>query len=142
MRSIFVVTLIAIVVMLANSAFSQQQLLRIRQLMTAQEFKAAGLEKLTPAEFQVLEQWFNRYAVHIYQLAQGQRGSAPTGQGCLVENAVNDETFIINSNVYKAKTYYMSLDRGDRVIFIEGSPNSTCVSAKLMNLRNGDICEV
>jgi hypothetical protein len=124
-------------------AFSQQpRQLSIKQFMTAQEFKAAGLEKLSSAEFQALEKWFNRHTLHIYRVAQEQ-GSPPSGgRGYLVEHAVNDETFIINGNVYKAKLYCMTLNRGDRVIFAEGSPHGACVSAKLVNLRNGDICEL
>ncbi len=63
-------------------------------------------------------------------------------RGYLVEAAVNDETFVINGQTFKAKTYCFGLNKGDKVSFLEGSPSGVCVSAKLHNLRNDKICEV
>ncbi len=66
-------------------------------------------------------------------------GSTP---GDVVEASLNDETFIINGEVFKAKTYCFNFDKGDRVKFIEGSPSGACASATLLNLRSGKVCEV
>jgi hypothetical protein len=59
-----------------------------------------------------------------------------------VEASANDETFIINGEVFKAKTYCFNMNKGDRVVFIEGSALGVCVSAKLLNLRTGKACNV
>ena len=70
------------------------------------------------------------------------RAGTRSGRGYLVEAAVDDETFVINGQTFKAKTYCFGLERGDRVLFVEGSPFGACASAKLLNLRNDKICEV
>lgn len=59
-----------------------------------------------------------------------------------IQAAVNDETFIINGEVFKAKTYCMGWDEGDRVIFIEGNANGACASATLYNKNREETCEV
>jgi len=59
-----------------------------------------------------------------------------------IEAAGNDENFIINGEVFEAKTYCLGWDEGDKVIFLEGSPNGACASAKLYNLNRKDTCEV
>lgn len=59
-----------------------------------------------------------------------------------IEAAANDETFVINSEVFKAKTYCMGWNKGERVIFIEGSENGVCTSATLYNLDQKEQCEV
>ena len=59
-----------------------------------------------------------------------------------IEASSNDETFIINGEVFKAKTYCFSFDKGDRVIFVEGSAYGTCVSAVLYNKNNKKTCHV
>ena len=43
----------------------------VRRLMTAGEFKAAGLDKLSPQELEILNQWLGKFARQIYQTAQG-----------------------------------------------------------------------
>jgi hypothetical protein len=59
-----------------------------------------------------------------------------------IEVAHNDELFIINGNKYKAKTYCFNQYEGDRVVFIEGSRMGVCVSAKWVNKRSNNVCEV
>lgn len=69
--------------------------------------------------------------------------SAPTTYGSYeVEAAVDDETFVINGSVFKAKTYCFGFRKGDRVQFLEGSPLGVCVSAKVLNLRAEKTCDV
>ena len=51
------------------------------------------------------------------------------------EAADNDDKFLINGEVFEAKTYCLGWDEGDRVIFLEGSQNGACASAKLYNLN-------
>lgn len=58
-----------------------------------------------------------------------------------VQASVNDETFIINGDTFKAKTYCFNIDKDDKVIFIEGNPN-VCVSAEFVVLRTGNKCRV
>ena len=59
-----------------------------------------------------------------------------------IEVSVNDEKFVINGELFEAKTYCFDMEEGDLVVFIEGSPNGVCVSAKFINLRNGNVCGV
>jgi hypothetical protein len=59
----------------------------------------------------------------------------------VIEASADDETFVINGQVFKAKTYCFDFDKGDRVIFLEGSPLGACASAKLLNLRTEKICD-
>ena len=59
-----------------------------------------------------------------------------------IEAAANDETFIINGEVFKARTYCFGWEKDDHVIFLEGSPSGACASATLYNRRTEDTCEV
>lgn len=59
-----------------------------------------------------------------------------------IEVSHNDELFIINNEKFEAKTYCFNMKEGDKVIFLEGSPNGVCVSAELLNLRTKNICRV
>lgn len=59
-----------------------------------------------------------------------------------IEVSHNDELFIINGEKFEAQTYCFNMEKGDRVIFLEGSPYGACVSAKLLNLRTKKICDV
>ena len=138
-------SLIALSLLIAVSFSADSQQLKLRQYMTAQEFQEAGLRKLSEQEMQALEQWFNRHTVAIYRLAQGGAGTSQSGtqstQSYLVDNAANDETFLVNGKIFKAKTYCMSLNKGDRVIVVGGTAGM-CMQAKLINLRNQSVCEV
>ncbi|MCK4303963.1 MAG: hypothetical protein KAY24_06970 [Candidatus Eisenbacteria sp.] len=60
----------------------------------------------------------------------------------IIEAAVNDETFIINGEVYEAKTYCFGFDKGDGVVFLEGSPFGACATAKIMHIRTKKTCHV
>ena len=60
----------------------------------------------------------------------------------VIQASANDETFVINDNVFKAQTYCFNFDQGDKVIFVEGSPLGACASAKLLNLRTEKVCSV
>lgn len=59
-----------------------------------------------------------------------------------IEVSHNDEFFIINDEKYEAKTYCYDMEEGDMVIFLDGSPYGACASAKILNLRTKEICEV
>jgi hypothetical protein len=60
----------------------------------------------------------------------------------VVQVAHNDELFIINGEKFKAKTYCFNMEKGDRVVFVSGSPLGVCTTAKLLNLRTQKICDV
>jgi hypothetical protein len=59
-----------------------------------------------------------------------------------VEASADDETFVINGSVFKAQTYCFDVEKGDKVIFVEGSAIGACASAKILNLRTDKVCEV
>jgi hypothetical protein len=56
--------------------------------------------------------------------------------------AANDETFVINGQVFKAKTYCFGFDKGDRVLFVQGSASGACSSAEFVRVRDGKTCRV
>lgn len=60
----------------------------------------------------------------------------------VIEESDDDEVFIINGEKFEAQTYCFDMREGDRVIFLSGSPYGACASAKLLNLRTRNICDV
>lgn len=62
--------------------------------------------------------------------------------GYEIEHSYNDELFIINGEKFEARTYCFGFEEGDRVLFLQGSPFGTCVSAEILNLRIRKICDV
>jgi hypothetical protein len=48
----------------------------VRRFMTAAEFKNAGLDRLSPAEMDALNQWLAKFAAQVTQVASG------AGSGC------------------------------------------------------------
>lgn len=53
-----------------------------------------------------------------------------------------DEFFVINGEKFKAKTYCFNMEEGDDILFVEGSPFGSCVSATIVNLRTNGTCDV
>lgn len=72
----------------------------------------------------------------------GGAGASVVQGGYIIEASANDETFVINGEVFKAKTYCFGFDRDDRVKFISGSAFGACASATILNMRSGKSCEV
>jgi hypothetical protein len=120
---------------------AQETVVSVHRLMTVEEFKAAGLDKLSRTELDALDRWLTKHTLNIYRLAQGRSPAASSSSGGYrIDAAANDETFVINGNVFKAKTYCFGFDKGDRVVFAEGNPSGACTSAKFVNMRNGNVC--
>src|SRR5262249_46334480 len=71
-----------------------------------------------------------------------QRAASPGAPTYTIQASSNDETFVINGKIFKAKTYCFNMDKGDKVIFASGSPNGVCTSAEILNLRTSTICRV
>ena len=88
-RALVVLTtacLIAVTVVQYAKADSPSQAVQVdvRQFMTASEFKAAGLEKLSAEELRSLNQWLGSFAVRILQATQGGAG----GCGDVIESQI------------------------------------------------------
>jgi len=64
------------------------------------------------------------------------------GKEYTVESSVNDDTFVINGRVFKAKPFCLNVLQGDRVVFIEGRADGDGLSATFVNVRTGERCEV
>ena len=64
-RNILLYTLVALAFVASPLCLGQQQP-DIRRVMTAAEFKKAGLDRLTPEELTALNSWFGRYLVRLY----------------------------------------------------------------------------
>jgi hypothetical protein len=63
-------------------------------------------------------------------------------QTYVIQASADDELFIINGQRFKAKLHCLGMRVGDRVRFLEGSPNGLCTTALLLNLRSGNECSV
>ena len=59
-----------------------------------------------------------------------------------IEVSHEDELFVINGEKFEAQTYCFDMDEGDMVVFLDGSPYGACASAKILNLRTKEVCEV
>ena len=59
-----------------------------------------------------------------------------------IEAEVNDETFVINGEVFKAKLYCFGFNKGDRVIFLDGSAYGIYVSATIYNKSSNETCDL
>ncbi|MEO8181928.1 MAG: hypothetical protein ABI895_24090 [Deltaproteobacteria bacterium] len=59
-----------------------------------------------------------------------------------IQAAADDDVFVIDGHVFKAKTYCFGVEAGDRVVFIEGSGTGACTSAKFIEIGSDRICDV
>ena len=59
-----------------------------------------------------------------------------------IDVAYNDELFIINGEKYTAQTFCLGWEKGEHVVFVQGSPYGACASAKLLNVERREVCEV
>ena len=55
---------------------------------------------------------------------------------------MNDDTFVINGRVFKAKSFCLHVLNGDMVVFIEGRADGYGRTATFLNVRTGEKCEV
>jgi hypothetical protein len=89
-----------------------------------------------------------REVLDIHRRLQGLGSSGRIRGGGLsrptyrIEVSHNDDLFVINGEKFSAKTYCFNFDEGDEVMFIEGSASGACASAKILNLRTKQVCEV
>ena len=93
-----IVWTLALVVLLTPSTSAQSRQaaqVDVSELMTAREFTAAGLQKLTPSELAALNAWLLKYANAVLQVGGAaqpapSRGSTPaTPEG--IESQIDDE---------------------------------------------------
>ena len=140
--SLLYLSLIVILLGLATAVVAQAPAISVRNLMTVNEFNAAGLNKLSPEELTALDRWFVRTLTDFGQRAAATSSSSAVTGTYPIEASVNDETFVINSEVFKARTYCFNVEKGDRVKFVEGNALGACASAKFVNMRTGNVCEV
>ncbi|MFQ5853067.1 MAG: hypothetical protein ACE5JU_21110 [Candidatus Binatia bacterium] len=92
------------------------------------------IQQLSPEEAQEV--------LLIHSRLRGSGGGGTATGGYEIEASANDEWFVINGEKYQAQTYCFGFEQGDRVKFLEGSPYGACASAKLLNLRTNQICDV
>lgn len=109
--------------------------------MDAPTLRRTGVDKLSEAEIEALNQWVSDLALDIYKRASpGRSRDALAG---VVISAANDETFIIETSsgrdVFKARTYCFGISDGDEVVFAK-SPG-VCTSNTFVT-KSGEACEV
>jgi hypothetical protein len=127
-----------VAILFSASAVAADNKITAKKLMTAAEFKASGLDKLSDSEMQELDKWLGKHTLNVYRLATG---SGSGGNSATIEKAINDQTFIIAGKVFEAKTFCIGTMDGDNIQFTEGRPG-ICFSAKFVNLRSGQVCDV
>jgi hypothetical protein len=86
MRTIVVVTLITI--FCASPVMAQQ--VSIQELMTQQQFRVAGLQKLSPQELAALDRWLTEFAVELIEISQT-AAPTPTTNSSVIESRINGE---------------------------------------------------
>ena len=82
-----VATTLVVLLALSSPAFAQQSqstTLNVRNLMTDEEFKGAGLHKLTSAEMGLLNAWVQRLAKSIFDLS----ASGVQSSGQVIESQI------------------------------------------------------
>ena len=127
MRSTTLVILLA----LSSPAFAQQSqspTLNVRNLMTAEEFTGAGLDKLTNAEMDLLNAWLQRLAVSLLDLS----GSGVSNSREVIESQIEgsfngwdgDTLFkLTNGQIWQQSSYayrYHYAYRPDVLIYRSG----------------------
>ena len=75
----------------------------------------------------------------VHSLGAIAGGAKPT---YVIQASSNDEIFVINGGVFKAKTYCFNFEKGDRVMFVSGSALGACASAQILNLSTQKVCAV
>lgn len=68
--------------------------------------------------------------------------SRPSYESYDIQVSHKNKLFIINGSKYEAQTSCFDFERGDKVIFVEGTPRGKCVNTELLNLRNDTVCNV
>ncbi len=84
----------------------------------------------------------NGQKCNVSDISSNSKTKNSTSNKYFIEAISNDETIVINNYIYKAKTYCLGWDKGDTVIFIEGSPYGACTSATLFNIDKKRECRV
>jgi purine nucleoside permease len=111
----------------------------LRTLMSPAEYRAAGLSKLTQQEIEALNGWIVNAMMQLLTAATSVQTRDAPGSGLArsyeVEASANDETFVINGEVFKAQTYCFGVMKGDRVLSTEGNPLGACATAEFVVLR-------
>lgn len=80
--------------------------------------------------------------VSAEQTADGSSSGGAGARRYEVQSSVDDETFVINGEVFKAKTYCFGIAKGDEVVFVEGNANGACASAAFIVVGNSRKCAV
>lgn len=122
----------------------------LRSAQTESEQRAAEIERLR-SELSRCQGYQEATQARVKEL-EAQRHVAPppapprqfgTGRSeYVIEVADNDDTFVINGEVFKAKTYCFGISTGERVLFLEGNANGVCTTAKFVVLGSGKVCDV
>jgi hypothetical protein len=117
----------------------------MHEVMSSADFQSAGLHKLTATELNALDNWLTMYTLKVVRLVNGKTSASSTSTGLkkyVVEASVNDEKFVIDGELFEAKTYCFGIEEGDQVSFIDGSANGVCTSAEFLVHRTGKTCRV
>ncbi len=134
--------------------------LDIADLMTHHEYKAAGLDKLSPEEVEALNRWLTEFN------AKKRDDQTPSTTDAAGESALNPEkggtnlfggkksktykiqhvsgetSFEINNRKFEASKKCPGFKRGDEVEFIEGSAYGLCTTALFTKPGSSGPCKV
>jgi hypothetical protein len=83
--------LLAIVVAATIQVNGAQQVPAIDSLMTAADFRAAGLQKLTPEELSILNGWLAKYTMSVVAAIRTPQTANPTAAASVIESQIEGD---------------------------------------------------
>ena len=88
-----------------------------------------------------------REVIVVYQrlLDEGSAGRGtplPNYESLDIQIAHKNKLFIINNSKYEAYTSCFDFERGDKVVFLDGTPHGKCLTTQILNLRTDRTCKV
>jgi hypothetical protein len=119
-------------------AQEQPSRVNVQSLMTTEDFRAAGLHRLTPAELHALDAWFARTALRIIATSQSRIGA----DGNLTEDEVEAyfrRHTVAGNRAVAVKLRFSVPEPGTAYLLtVHGYPNNRQVCEELIAPYNAD----
>lgn len=145
-RTLAAAALIVVAGALFNASQPARGVLFVRSLMTPAEFKASGLEKLTPTEMAALDRWIEKFATIAAEAGAASAPAAapaplPERRTYTVTASIDDRTFTIDEETLTAKTRCTNVTPGDHVSIVHREGSAGAEAVTFLNLRTGELCD-
>ena len=127
--------------------------LKIEDVMTYREFKAAGLTKQTPGEINALNEWLNKFVAGNLKSGTSEEEGEKKSRGLLALfgnpeaipykiQKIEKKKLQINNREYEMIRTCEGFKKGDKVKFIKGSAHGLCETATFVHTESAARCEV